>query len=137
MIVCPVCENRQARGTECEVCGKVFSLSVVRAAGHAVEAAPLEGLEPTRYETPGAPVAPVADDAPCVWCRHVQKGGKFCERCGMERHRGRARSDEQVPGHLLPEGWARCGECGLPTPPPRCRGCGARVAWPDEDEALQ
>jgi hypothetical protein len=43
MIICPVCENQQAAGDECTVCGKVFK----RADVAAVATERVEGLEPT------------------------------------------------------------------------------------------
>lgn len=43
MIVCPLCEHAQARGAECEVCGRPLAAP----AGGSAPVAPLEGLEPT------------------------------------------------------------------------------------------
>jgi hypothetical protein len=56
MIVCPVCEHAQARGEECEVCGKLLG-----AAGVAAPVARLEGLETTALSpSGGAPPPPEA-----------------------------------------------------------------------------
>lgn len=45
MIVCPVCENRQAQGAECEVCGK----KILQGPAAIPFVPPIEGLEPTRH----------------------------------------------------------------------------------------
>lgn len=54
MIVCPVCENQQAQGDACDVCGKAFGTA---AAPQDLPAAPLAELEETRLEGGDAPVA--------------------------------------------------------------------------------
>jgi hypothetical protein len=58
MIVCPICENTQAQGDTCDVCGKVLVV-------HPVQEAPIlevDGLEQTRLEAAAdAPVAPLAE----------------------------------------------------------------------------
>jgi len=50
MLTCPVCDNQQPSGEECEVCGRPF------ARGLAVPAPPdpVPGLEPTRFEAVAA-----------------------------------------------------------------------------------
>jgi hypothetical protein len=53
MIVCPVCENPQAQGTVCDVCGKVL----VAAARVEVPVMRLADLEGTRVEGGNSPVA--------------------------------------------------------------------------------
>ncbi len=61
MIICPVCENQQAAGDECTVCGKVFKRTDVAAA----PAERVEGLEPTLPERqPEVPIERVADIDP-------------------------------------------------------------------------
>jgi hypothetical protein len=54
MVVCPLCENAQAGGTECEVCGRRLPAGPEAAAPVAL----LEGLEPT--------LAPAAADLPAA-----------------------------------------------------------------------
>ena len=50
MIVCPVCENQQAQGDTCDVCGK----RLVAAGVVAVPVTPMAELEGTRQPTAGA-----------------------------------------------------------------------------------
>ena len=91
MIVCPVCENQQAQGTACDVCGVPFPKGQVATLGHRdPPVVPMEGLETTAVVAPGAAsvVPAVTANSPCVWCKHVQPSGLICDRCGMQRHRG-------------------------------------------------
>jgi hypothetical protein len=55
MIVCPVCEHQQEAGSECEVCGR----HLVEGRGTDAPVAPLEGLEHTAQE-PAAEAAALA-----------------------------------------------------------------------------
>jgi predicted amidophosphoribosyltransferase len=53
-VICPLCQNAQQRGSECDVCGRRLE-----GAGHAPEAIlPVDGLEPTLHDP--APPTPVA-----------------------------------------------------------------------------
>jgi hypothetical protein len=128
MVICPLCEHRQAAGAECEVCGR--SLGEVGAAATPVEALPdlestrvdpvqvdavlLAELEPTRFQAwMGAAVEAVDGledtrfaDLPALAPDTVS---------GLERHRA-----EPIPG-------------GGPDPlaPVTCRYC-RTVALPGE-----
>lgn len=126
VITCPVCENVQAQGVECDVCGRPFPASQVREAGHAPpEVEPVPGLEPTRVDTPPTAPAPLAADAPCVWCGHVQSAGRLCDRCGMQRHRGAGPGGGAAAAEA--EG-PSCPECGLlVTRGSVCPNCGIRL----------
>ncbi len=63
MVVCPVCENRQAVGEECQVCG-------ARLTGPGVVPLPVEplaGLETTRFDAaPATPAAAMPDLEPTL-----------------------------------------------------------------------
>jgi len=108
-----------------------FPASMVSEAGHTdPPPEPVPGLESTLLESNDPPTPEVAAGAPCVWCGHVQAEGALCDRCGMQRHRG-ARAHTAPAQGDDGETLVVCGECGLPTPPPRCRGCGARVSGPE------
>ena len=53
---------------------------------------------------------------------------RFCEACGIANphYRPPARPAASAAPLLV-----RCPECGLPARRSRCRGCGARVTWPE------
>jgi hypothetical protein len=64
-------------------------------------------------------------------CQHCQveladPPQRMCDACGMAT--GAARP--KPPATALDE--VRCPECGLPATSRRCRGCGARVRWPED-----
>lgn len=132
MIVCPLCQNSQAQGVECDVCGRPFPESLVSGSGHApppVE--PVPGLDTTQVAEPPASEAPPVD-APCNWCGHVQAAGRVCDACGRQRRRGPAvEADSAAPG-AEEEPMGYCRECGFASPPPTCRNCGTRVQLPEE-----
>jgi hypothetical protein len=52
MVVCPLCENSQALGSECDVCGRSF----VEGAEVGPDLSPLEGLEPTQVASVELPL---------------------------------------------------------------------------------
>ncbi len=60
MSICPVCENEQAAGDACDVCGRPFSSG--GSGGASVE--PLAGLEPTLFEAADAAGEPIPDMEP-------------------------------------------------------------------------
>ncbi|MDF1565220.1 MAG: hypothetical protein P1V51_19440 [Deltaproteobacteria bacterium] len=139
MIICALCENQQPQGTDCEVCGMPFPKAEVASQGHVdAPVAMIEGLETTAVAAPDPTPATAAltESSPCVWCSHVQASGLICERCGMQRHRGRRvtkdANENGIPDHLE-EIVVPCSDCGLPgLAPGRCRGCGAKMRVPEE-----
>ena len=132
VINCPLCHNRQERGTECDVCGRPFPEDLVRESGHEdMPVEPIPGLETTRVSASSSKsTRPVEVNAPCNWCGHRQKQGRVCERCGMQRHRG-AKATAEEPDEEGDEPLLLCGECGFKTLPPRCINCGSGVKQPD------
>lgn len=127
MITCPVCEHPQQSGVECDVCGHPFGRDEVAAAGHSDPMPePVPGLEPTAVVAPGTPTPALAPDAPCVWCGHVQRAGRLCDRCGMQRHRGESPGNRAQDADAEAEGNV-CPECGSTGQSGRCHNCGARV----------
>lgn len=131
MIICPLCENQQAQGISCDVCGKAFSKDLVGEHGHSdPPVAPMEGLETTAQEALAAVRVPaLAVDAPCVWCKHRQVTGTICDKCGMQRHRGaRPAAPAEVEGAEV----VTCRDCATPGEPGgRCVGCGAKMPSPE------
>lgn len=63
MVVCPVCENRQAVGEECQVCGaRLTGPEVIP-----LPVEPLAGLEATRFDAaPAAPASSLPDLEPTL-----------------------------------------------------------------------
>ena len=139
MVVCPVCENRQAVGEECQVCG-------ARLAGPGVVPLPVEplaGLEATRFEAaPAAPAPALPDLEPTLLAPVAAPGAPALDLeptraapvevpvtplPGLERTRG-----EPIPGDAPtarpatlvcrycrtenPPGEAICGQCGMRLP---------------------
>ncbi|MFZ5443230.1 MAG: hypothetical protein ACOZQL_24690 [Myxococcota bacterium] len=69
----------------------------------------------------------------CRYCRTVQAGGSFCERCGMKLPT-LVIVPEAVTGTLLAADdlKTRCRSCGAPaTAGERCGDCGREVPFPD------
>lgn len=93
----------------------------------AVEAAPVERLGDLaldRAPAIGKPTPAVTGDVACRYCRHVQRGGAICERCGMKLPRALRALAAEIPV----EDWIRCTECGSKSPPGgRCRECGREM----------
>ncbi len=130
VITCPLCQHQQARGLECDVCGRPFPEHLVAEVGQeALPVEPMPGLETTAVAPPEDTRAATGLDSRCNWCGHEQEGGRVCERCGRQRKR----SDVPVPKseEEEEEGLLVCGECGFKSPPPRCFNCGSMVKAPD------
>ncbi len=133
MIICPLCENQQAQGITCDVCGMAFSPEIVGSQGHSdPPVVPMEGLENTAQDAPAAVRIPaLAVDAPCVWCKHRQVTGTICDKCGMQRHRG-ALADRGTGEKTGGEHLVACRDCAIPGEPGgRCVACGAKIPGSD------
>lgn len=131
VIVCPLCQNEQAEGIECDVCGRPFPEHLVEDAGHEdMPVEPMPGLETTRVAEPKAEATPPSEQPACNWCGHKQRSGRVCERCGMQRHRGRV-PEPKVAVNDDGEPLGHCGECGFDSRPPRCVNCGSVIDMPD------
>ncbi len=58
---------------------------------------------------------------------------RFCDACGLAVPRPR----QAVPADAAaPEEEVRCQECGLVATGSRCRGCGAKIRWPEGVEPI-
>lgn len=127
MVTCPVCETQQPPSQECTTCGMALA-----AAPAPPELPPevMPGLETTDLAARNdAPTPLVVANAPCSWCKHVQPSGVYCDRCGMQRHRGSRSSAAAVTDD---DGTVMCGQCGVRVSPGKCRNCGGRVHAPEE-----
>jgi len=67
----------------------------------------------------------------CPACQtaHAEPAPRFCDGCGLALPR--LRRAAPAAGEAAAAG-IRCGECGTPATSRRCRGCGARVRWPED-----
>ncbi len=137
MIVCPVCEHAQARGEECEVCGRKLS-------GPGAVAVPvplLEGLEPTRLgaaedapaETvPGLePTIHPGGEAPAAPALGVEPTRAAPVAVEVEPLPGLERTEaDPIPGDgPTPAGLLTCRYCRTPALPGEviCGTCGMRL----------
>ena len=67
----------------------------------------------------------------CPSCQHehAEPAPRFCDACGLALPRlRRAAPAASAAGEVV----VRCQECGAQASARRCRGCGARVRWPDD-----
>lgn len=137
MPACALCENVQASGEACEVCGHLFapgpptpivseSLEDLERTGIdpvQVVVSAMEDLQPTEVE--GVPDDGLPDPLAAVTCRYCRNptrpGEAFCEHCGM-RLPTPPEGVEAPPASVL-----LCRDCGTPVKGASCPGCGARV----------
>jgi hypothetical protein len=149
MIVCPVCENAQAAGGDCEVCGR--PLARAGSPGGPMAAPPVatvEGLEPTAHERVHVRVESLDDLEPTLRPPVDEVPGD-----ALDLEAGRAapvdvdapalpdleRSDDGIPGDdptPLPA-LATCRYCRTPAMPGEriCARCGMRLPLVDGPRA--
>jgi hypothetical protein len=74
----------------------------------------------------------MSDAVVCAACgtAHAPPGPRFCDACGLALPRVRHPGERKASAEAATE--VRCPECGLPATARRCRGCGAKVRWPDD-----
>jgi hypothetical protein len=66
----------------------------------------------------------------CPSCQHehADPAPRFCDACGLALPKLRRAAAPAATAEVV----VRCQECGAQASARRCRGCGARVRWPDD-----
>jgi hypothetical protein len=67
----------------------------------------------------------------CAACGAEQPDppGRFCAACALALPVARPKDAPAAAGAPAE---VRCSECGIVATGPRCRGCGAKVRWPED-----
>ncbi len=70
----------------------------------------------------------------CPSCQtpHAEPAPRFCDGCGLALPRVRPAATATRAAGAGDPAEVRCQECGTPATARRCRGCGARVRWPED-----
>ncbi len=73
--------------------------------------------------------SPMPKQMTCRYCGQAQENARLCQKCGRALPLWTAKEVSSTFSDTVP--LITCGNCGVPTPPGRCRDCGAVNSYPD------